>query len=41
MTSVVCLATPSSRLASPLARHTAELLTELLRALPRADAVAR
>ena len=41
VTSVVCLARSASRLASPLARHTAGLLTELLRALPRADAVAQ
>jgi LysR family nitrogen assimilation transcriptional regulator len=37
VTSVVCLATPANRLALPLARHTAMLLTELLRGLPRAD----
>jgi len=38
VTSVVCLATSASRLATPLGRHTAKLLAELLRALPRADA---
>jgi LysR family nitrogen assimilation transcriptional regulator len=37
--SVVCLATSTSRLTTPLMRHTAGLLTELLRELPHVDAV--
>ena len=38
VTSVLCLVTSASRPSTPLARHTATLLVELLRALPRADA---
>ncbi len=41
VTSVVCLATPANRPATPLARHAAALLTELVRALPQHRAACR
>jgi LysR family nitrogen assimilation transcriptional regulator len=35
--SVICLATSASRLPTPVMRHAAVLLTDLVRALPQAD----